>query len=481
MNNLFARNVRVTFGFFLIRLFASVFVGIIYIFLAGVIQYWFVMLLGESTFNYIVGGLLSLFLGVIICNFIGTLAFMFVKGWHVASLAYVPRIIKSGASAVDVGIRAFKKNFLSFGAVYGVRQLVFGTLKDFKTSLWEITDDIPYASTFRKFANNPIVEYIAGDVLHYAFDAAIFYLVRHPASELSEVPNTILTAAKKYLYCIPSILVTSVQTYVLFRFLPKLLKLLSIVFVFLTQGFVAGIFLTVLMHPLFYCLDNALFDPLTMVAFLSVYSKECEKAVDEESSIVRAVTAILDGQKLDTTVDDGSTDDEIQAIPTTLDEESPGVLEESLGEDVVPVLDFDDELTSTPLETPPSSVDAASILPSETPPSPISSRSSSMRDLAVSIKAAGPTKFSVRPAPGVLSELENMPFADPVDLASDEHTDSTDDTEDEDVFNPFSSGSASSFLAMAGYKAEDLEEDYFGPEGDIPSSPLSGILTGDDD
>lgn len=304
MNKQFRRNTCVTGVFFLVRFVVALGISLLYILVAAAIQYYFVALLGESTFNYIVGGLLSLFLGALFCHYVGALIFMFVKGWHVAALAYVPKIVKTGAPAFNVGLRAFSKNLMSFGAVYGVRVLLKNTVSGFKDKLWDIADDIPFVELLRRFAEHPIVEYIASDVLHYGFDAAVYYLVRYPPEDINEVPNTVLTAIKKYLYCIPSILLSSVQTYIFFRFIPKVLKWILILWVFLTQGLVAGILITVLMFPVFYILDNAFFDPLTMVMFISAYAKQCDKEVNEEDPVVQAVNSIIDGANIGTTGDD---------------------------------------------------------------------------------------------------------------------------------------------------------------------------------
>ena len=304
MSKYFRRNVRVTSVFFFVRFVFALVISLLYILIAAAVQYYFVKLLGESTFNYIVGGLLSLFFGVMFCHYIGSLAFMFAKGWHVAALAYVPKIVKSRAPAFDVGVRAFSKNLISFGAVYGVRALLTSTVTGFKTKLWDIADDIPYVALLKRFAEHPIVEYIASDVLHYGFDAAIYYLVRFPPEDVNEVPSTVLTAIKKYLYCIPSILLSSVQSYILFRFFPKMIKWIVIIWTFISQGFVAGILVIVLMVPVFYILENTFLDPLTMITFISAYAKQCDKEVDENSPIVQAVNSIIDGDDVGTTSDD---------------------------------------------------------------------------------------------------------------------------------------------------------------------------------
>lgn len=311
MRSHFQRNLKTTSGFLLVRFVVSLFVAVVYIFVAAAIQYAVVKVLGETTFNYLVGGLLSLFLGVIICERGGALLFMFVRGWHVAALAYVDKIRKSHAPAVTVGMKAFAKNIVGFGAVYGVRLIAKNLLSDFKDKLWDLLQDVPYAQNLRGFTENPIVTHMAGDVLNYGFDATIFYLIKNPPENVGDTPATVIEGLKRYLYCLPSIMLTSIGSYILFRFIPQFLKYLIIIFVLVTQGILPGILITVLMWPLFYILSNTFFKPLTMVMFISCFSKECSKEVDKESKTVQFVDSILDGVDIGTSADDiGEGEDE---------------------------------------------------------------------------------------------------------------------------------------------------------------------------
>lgn len=333
----FKKFFRVTKGFLVLRLLVAVAVSLIYIFVAAGIQYAFVSFFGENTFNYIAGGLLSLFLGVLVCKGVGAIFFMFIKGWHVAALAYVDKIEEKGLSPLDVGVRAFFKNLVSFGAVYGVRTLLKNVLADFKVKLWEISDEIPYGATLRRFASHPITEYLAGDILHYAFDASIFYLVGNPPEELNEIPSTVLTAVKKYLYCIPSILISSVQTYLLFRFLPKFCKYMLLLWVFLTEGLIAGVLITVLMFPLFYIMDNAIFDPLTMMVFVATYSKKCNKDLDPNDPVVIAVEQILNNEEPTGSSEESEEDEAPKQPKKSARKERPQGSQSTSGEDFVDV------------------------------------------------------------------------------------------------------------------------------------------------
>lgn len=297
MRSAFRRNLHVTASFLLVRFVASVAVALMYIFVAAGIQYAFVELLGESTFNYIVGGLLSLMLGVLFCGVVGNLVFMFVRGWHVAALAYAKKIYARRVPAVSVGIRAFNANLISFGAVYGVRTIVRSVASDLKDSLWEILEDVPILSNLQSLAENPVVEHMAKSVVDYGFDATIFYLIRNKPEDASEVPGTIFEGLKRYLCCLPSILLTAIGTYCAFEAVPAILKALVIFITFMTNGICAGILITVLLVPLFYILDNTFFKPMTMMMFLTCFAAQCDKEPDEEDRITQIVNRLLNGEE----------------------------------------------------------------------------------------------------------------------------------------------------------------------------------------
>lgn len=287
---------RVSTPFMLFRLVVSIAMAVVYILVAAGVQYLVVSVLGETTFNYIFGGLASLIIGVVACKLLGALIFMFVKGWHVSALAYAPKIIKNKAPAFEVGTRAFKKYLWSFAAVYGARIAIKEVISKVRGSLWDMVDGIPYINYLRRFSDHPIVRYISSDVLHYGFDATIYYIIRYPKKDESDMMTKLTEAAKNYLYCIPKTMLSSVKTYIMFRFIPKVLKYLLILYVLFTNGIVAGILITVLMFPIFYILDNALFDPLTMVTFLSSFAKQCEKGIDKDSKVAKMIDSCFDGQ-----------------------------------------------------------------------------------------------------------------------------------------------------------------------------------------
>lgn len=392
MGSTFRRNVVTTSGFFLLRFLVTIVVAITYILAAAGIQYIVVSILGETTFNYIVGGLLSLFLGIAVCNFVGSLIFMFVRGWHVAALAYANKIRKANAPAVTVGMKAFAKNIVGFGAVYGVRAITRNLLADFKTSLWELLKDVPFAQNLQKAAENPIIERMANDVLNYGFDATIYYLIRHPADSLEDVPATVIEGLKRYLCCLPSIMFTSLSSYVLFGVAPKVVKWIIIIVTILTQGILAGVLLVVLMWPIFYILENTFFTPLTMIMFISCFADKCEEEIDPNSETAKFVESIIDGAGIGTSSDDmddaegeepnEEAEAEVEGTAQTVQAE-----EQSIFEDVAPDMS---ELEGQP--TP------GFTMPN-TPPPPM--RQAASRILHDSI-----------PGAEGLSDLSSMPFAD---------------------------------------------------------------------
>lgn len=333
MGKRFKEFVVATRSFFAVRFIASFLIAFVYILIAAGIQGLFVGLLGENTFNYIVGGLLSLFLGVLFCRYIGALCFMFVKGWHVASLPYVDNILELDLSAFDVGLTAFKKNLVSFGAVYTVRSLLTGVIESASKKLDRLLEGLPFAAAFTNVSKNGIVQYVAKDVLHYMFDATVFYIVKHPTKSVGDIPSTAFTAVRRYLCCLPSMMLSSVTAYILFRLLPNILRLVLIVLIFITQGFVAGILISVLLYPVFYILDNALFDPLTMLMFLSVFSEKCEDK-EEGEGLQAIVNGILDGIDTEEGQDEQQAQTEEEAKPVK--ETSPEVKENVESQDEEP-------------------------------------------------------------------------------------------------------------------------------------------------
>lgn len=262
---------------------------------AATLQHTYINIFGENKFNYITGGLVSLFIGVLLCNYVGDLLFLLAKSWHVCALAYLPKIMRTSAPPVTVGMKLFKKTFISFGAIYSVKLLLKNLYDGVSDKLWDILHDVPYLEGIGKVANNPIVKHVANDILHFGFDASIFYLVRHNSEVKTpqDAMPILTTALKKYLYVLPSIMLTSILSYVLFRILPEIIKWIIVMAIILTQGLVAGILILVLMFPISYIIENSIFEPLTMMIFLNVFEAKCDEDVDDSSSIVSVVNSLF--------------------------------------------------------------------------------------------------------------------------------------------------------------------------------------------
>lgn len=300
MENTFKKFIKLSYPFIVIRFLVSLAVSVFYILIGAFIQYQFISLLGESTFNYIVGGLLSLFLGVMFCRSIGAIIFMFVKAWHISALAYADKIISNELSPVDVGSRAFSKNLISFGTVYILRGVINNILFNAKERIWELFDNHPLGQVCKRASSNPMISYIGKDILYFGFDATVFYIVKERLNNADEILTVSVTAVKKYLCCLPAIMLTSLKIFILLRILPQVLKIIIVLVILFTQGFVAGILITVLMYPISYILENTLFDPIIMSMFLAEYSEKCYEELDEHDPIMEIVNSILNDESLGT-------------------------------------------------------------------------------------------------------------------------------------------------------------------------------------
>jgi len=310
-------NLRATSVFFLVRLVAAALIGVVYFFIAANIQYWIVSILGANTFNYILGGVMSLALGCLVCSYVGRVIFWFVRGWHVGAIAYARKIIKQHLPALDVGMTAFKKHFTSFAMVYGVGMLVRKMTKMALDSLWGLLDDVPFLCELERFSDNPIIQHVAGDILDTAFDALVYYFIRYTKPGVGDDFGEIGNAIRKYLYALPQMLIASLSTFVGLYVAPKVVAGLFILTVFLKQGFVDGIMICALMPPIFYILKHSVFEPMETIVLLSGYTKYCKEVSEEEeaeSPYVSAVNAILESMGIDTDGDSSSEEDSVENV-----------------------------------------------------------------------------------------------------------------------------------------------------------------------
>lgn len=287
-------NILATKEFFLTRFVASALVGLVYLLVAAGIQYQYVKWFGESIFNYISGGLISLFLGSIVCAYLGKLVFMFVRGWHMAALAFSKQINERKLSALDVGMHVFGQHFTSFAMVYSAQLLADKFIQKGADELWELIKDVPYISSLQKFSKNPIVKNIAKDILGTGFDCMMFYIVRHTKPGISDDINAAPKALKIYLYSLKSVLISSLSMYFFTYIVPKVIKYAIIASTFVTQGVVAGILITVILYPAFYLVNHTIFEPLRTMVFVACFAKHCKEEPLEDNLYKSIIDRILE-------------------------------------------------------------------------------------------------------------------------------------------------------------------------------------------
>ena len=299
--------------FFFVRFVASLVVVLCYILVAAAIQHLFVSWFGENTFNYIVGGSLSLLVGASVCIILGKLVFMFVSGWHIATFALYKQIQERNMPMMDTGIAVFKRNFTSFAAVYTVEHFVTKFSKEGAERLWELLKDVPYLGSLSRFVNNPIVCKVSSDILSTSFDAMIYYLIRFSRPGISDDLQQIPKALKKYVFSLPSILVTSLSVYLLFYVLPRVLKWIIFIYILFHGGIVAGILQLTLLYPVFFLLRVVVFDPVERMALLTCFATKCTDEVDENSGASQLVNSILESAGVSDLFDDGDSSSDAES------------------------------------------------------------------------------------------------------------------------------------------------------------------------
>lgn len=293
MVNEMKENLKVTWIFFLVRFAASLLIGLVYIFTAAAIQYAYVGFLGETKFNYIMGGIFSLMIGSLLCTYLGKLLFMFVRGWHMAAMAFSAQIRKRNLPPLEAGMTVFSKHFSSFAVVYGAQLLIGKLASKGVEYLWDLLNDVPILCNLERFAKNPMVSKIGSDILDTGFDAAMFYIIRYTKPGLSDDLAAVPSALKRYLYALPQVMLTSVSGYLLFYFTPRVLKWGVFAYLLWYNGAVAGVLLCALTYPIFYILQHTLFDPLESMLLISCYSKHCSDEPEDDSIYKSIVDSIL--------------------------------------------------------------------------------------------------------------------------------------------------------------------------------------------
>lgn len=293
MFNEMKENFKVTWIFFLARFAASLVVGLIYILLAAAIQYMYVGFLGETKFNYIMGGIFSLMIGSLICTYLGKLAFMFVRGWHMAAMAFAGQIKARNLPPLEAGMTVFSKHFSSFAVVYGAQLLIGKLASKGVEYLWGLLKDVPILCNLERFAKNPIVSKVGKDILDTGFDAAMFYIIKYTKPGLGDDLAAVPKAIKRYLYALPQVMLTSVTGYLLFYFAPRLLKWGTFIYLVWHNGLVAGVLLCALTYPIFYIIQHTFFEPLESMLLISCYSKHCKDEPEDDSIYKSIIDSIL--------------------------------------------------------------------------------------------------------------------------------------------------------------------------------------------
>lgn len=309
MKHSLGENLRVSWIFFLVRFAASLLIGLIYILLAAAIQYFYVSLFGESKFNYIIGGIFSLVLGAVASGALGSVVFMFVRGWHIAALAFADQIVARDLPPIEAGMAVFKKHFGSFAVIYGAKALVQRLASRGIAYLGQLLKDVPVLCNLERWGSNPLVAKIARDILETSFDAALFYIMKYTRPGLGDDVKALPDALRRYLYAIPSVFGASVTSYLCFYFIPRILKIATFVLLIYTGGFVAGILQCVLVYPVFYILQHAVFDLLECLLLVNAYSKHCTEEPAEDSVYASVVDHLMETVGLDKVFDDDAPDE----------------------------------------------------------------------------------------------------------------------------------------------------------------------------
>lgn len=289
----FVEIMRATKVFIFVRAVAAFAICVLYILAAAAIQYYYVQLFGESTFNYIVGGILSLIAGVALCGTLGKFVFMFVRGWHVGAIVYSSAIIDRNLPALEVGMAVFKKHVTSFTVVYSIGVLLRKFTAGAVEKVWDLLADVPFVSSLKKIAEWPVVKRLGADLLDTSFDCVVYYLAKYTKKGVADDLSSIPEALRRYLYSLPKLAGTSVAWFFLSWFIPKVVRILLCVYVF-RNGIVGGILLNVLMFPAFYFLTRVVFEPVRTALFISAYAEQCQEEPAEDCPYKTLIEGLIE-------------------------------------------------------------------------------------------------------------------------------------------------------------------------------------------
>lgn len=274
--------IKATWPFIIVRLLTVLVVCAIYLFVAAQLQYWGVKLLGESTFNYIITGLLSLFVGVALCSFLGKWLLLLVNGWHIAALPYARSIIRGDVGAVEVGFYSFKEHFMSFGLIMGLNIVVSKLSGVLGAQIQESLRGNSIGNALIKLSKFPIFEKSVDNIVSAAYDCVVYYLVKYTEPGVADDPQGVAQGLKAYVFCLPKMIAASIGVYFCTETLPRIAGIIFTVFCVLEQGIVASIFIWVLVYPIWYLLYVTVLHPLYVAVVLGIYADKC-KDIEEES------------------------------------------------------------------------------------------------------------------------------------------------------------------------------------------------------
>lgn len=303
LNGIIWKYLKATKVFIFTRFVFSLLLLILYLICASMLQYNFVLVLGRTSFNYIVFGFVSLLISMIIFSYVNKFVMLLTRGWHVSSLAYVSKIVKNNLSALDVGMCAFNKNFPSFGLVIALYSIIKSTVVSFYDKFYVLIGNTTSMSNMKTHANSPIVEYIAKNILGYAYDMIVFYIIKHPISNYEESSELFQQLIKKYFCSIPDIIQENFKGIICCNFVSLCTKVFLIIYLFLSKGILLGLLLTFIMYPVFKLLDNVFVDSLMLLMFTKTFSEVCDKDYTE-SPIMEAINKILDEEYFDEDVEE---------------------------------------------------------------------------------------------------------------------------------------------------------------------------------
>lgn len=298
LNDIIWKYLKATKVFIFTRFVFSLLLFVLYIICASMLQHIFVLMLGKTSFNYIIFGFVSLLISMVIFNYVNRFVMLLIRGWHVSALAYTYKIVKNNLSSLDVGVRAFNKNFPSFGLVIALYSIIKSTVVSFYDKFYVFLDDTTNMSNMKTHANSPIVEYIAKNILGYAYDMIVFYIIKHPINNYEESSELFQQLIKKYFCSVPDIIRENFKGIIYCNFVSLCVKVFFIIYLFLAKGILLGLLLTFIMYPVFKLLDNVLVDSLILLMFTKTFSELCDKDYTE-SPIMEAINKVLDEEYFD--------------------------------------------------------------------------------------------------------------------------------------------------------------------------------------